>query len=358
MIFKPKNHLVQLERKRVAKYRDTQQGLYLDRNERVTDFPAETVDTLFSQLKEIPVNLYPDVDQFYRKLGDWLEVDPDRLYVTEGVSGAIKALFETLTYPGDTAVFPLPTFALYPVYAKMHQNDFRTVGYTDTYELEISKLYDRIDAGTTLVFIPNPNVPIEGTVGLEVLTEIAEKCLACEAYLVVDEVYYPFGGPDANSLTEKFENVLVMRSFSKAFGLAGIRTGFIVGNPSLIDYVSKTRTGYESNSVSMAIASFFIDNYPVIESYIEDVKEGFEFLKSRLDHCGVEYNGGNASNFIFVNLHDSEKANRVVNDLKKQKIFIRGNWPEPYTGGFSITGAPLVEIRKLVGRLEPLLLSV
>ena len=115
---------------------------------------------------------------------------------------------------------------------------------------------------------PNPNIPISGTLSLKALRMIASHCLKTNTFLVIDEVYYPFGGPTATSLIDDFDNLFVIQSFSKAFGLASIRLGYLLGNTSNIDYVSKTRTGYESNSISIAIASFFIDNYYLVENYI------------------------------------------------------------------------------------------
>ena len=82
------------------------------------------------------------------------------------------------------------------------------------------------------------------------------------------------------------EFLFIMRSFSKAFGLAGIRIGYLLGNPKQIDYVSKTRTGYEINSVSMEICSFFIERFHVVEEYIQQVKDGLSYLKSELAHSG------------------------------------------------------------------------
>ena len=335
-----KKHLQTLKRVRAGTYRNPSEGLFLDRNERVVSYSPETLEALSQRLAKLKLQLYPELVPFYHKLSVWLDVPAECLYVTEGVSGAIKALMETITNPGDNVVCPTPTFALYPVYSQMFQLEHRTVGYTDDYQLNLEDLLGAIDDRTALVFLPNPNMPIAGTLVIEQIASIARHCEKYNALLVIDEVYYPFGGPTAIGLIEEHQNLLVMRSFSRAFGLAGIRVGYLVGNLEQIDYVSKMRTGYETNSVSMEIVSFFIDHFHLVTEYIQQVKEGFVTFKHELDLLGLTYNGGNEGNFIYIELKNKELSENLVLELRKKDIYIRGGWPAPYSTGVSVTGAP------------------
>ena len=336
-----KPYLKNLERLRAGSYRDVSSGLFLDRNERSVSHDSKLIEALLDHLRGVNFGLYPELEPFYQKLSAWLDISVNQIYVTEGVSGAIKSLVETLTIPGKhNIVFPYPTFALYPVYCEMFNVEPRIVGYTRSYELDYQSLIDSIDLDTAIVFLPNPNMPIEGTLSINEIVNLAEQCNKYETILAVDEVYYPFGGPTTIDLINEYENIFVMRSFSKAFGLAGIRVGYILGSGQNIDYVSKTRTGYESNSISMAIASFFIDHYDVILDFVKEVKDGLRYLKRELEKLGIEYNGGETGNFIYVNLRDVELANVIVQRLKDRQIYVRGGWPEPFDAGFSVTGAP------------------
>ena len=162
---------------------------------------------------------YPEIIPFYQKLSSWLGISKEGIYVTEGVSGAIKSLMETITSPGDNVVCPTPTFALYPVFSQMFQLEHRTVGYSVDYQLNLEQLYELIDDQTRIVFLPNPNMPISGTVTLKQIASIAKKCEKHDAFLVVDEVYYPFGGPTAINLIREYKNLFIMRSFLKPLAL-------------------------------------------------------------------------------------------------------------------------------------------
>jgi len=335
-----KKHLKNLKRLRAGTYRDPSEGLFLDRNERVSPLDPETINSLTQRLAKIKFNLYPELLPFYKKLSEWLDIPEDCIFVTEGISGAIKALIETITYPGNNIVCPSPTFAMYPVYSAMFQLEHRTVGYTEEYTLDVKSMLEQIDDQTSIVFLPNPNVPISGTLDVDEIATIASHCKKHNAVLAVDEVYYPFGGPTAIELIGDHKNLFIMRSFSKAFGLAGIRVGYLLGNNEQINYVSKTRPGYEINSLSIEIVSFFIERFYLVEEYIQQVKDGFVYLKNELTKMGLDYNGGNEGNFLYVDFKEKQISLQLLNRLRDKKIYIRGGWPRPYDTGLSISGAP------------------
>lgn len=340
-MYNKKEYLKNLSRLRAGSYRQDNQGIYLDRNERSVPYNDRIIESLHKRLKNIHLGLYPDLNPLYRKFSKWLNIGEDQIYITEGVSGAIKSLIETLTVPGvSNIVFPFPTFAMYPVYSKMFDIESRQIGYLKNYKLDYKKLISSIDKNTSIVFLPNPNMPIEGTLNKDELLHLAEYCHDNNTILAIDEVYYPFGGPTAIDLIKRFSNLFVMRSLSKAFGLASIRLGYLLSSNENIDYVSKTRTGYETNSLSMEVALYFIDNYNLILDYVSEVKIGMDFLKKQLKNLKVEFNGGEAGNYIFINLKSKSLSTHIVQELSKKKIFVRGGWSEPYDLGFSVTGAP------------------
>ncbi|MBT3585321.1 MAG: histidinol-phosphate aminotransferase family protein [Halobacteriovoraceae bacterium] len=351
-----KEHLLKLERKRAGTYRkEVRQGLYLDRNERSIPYPKEVMDQLGERLKACEIHRYPEVEELYQAISQWLKVSSSQILITEGVSGAIKSLLETEAEVGDNILFPGPTFALYPVYADMFQVEPRSFGYTKDHKFDLEQLKSKIDQKTAFVFLPNPNVPIEGGISLEQISELADYCLKTNTTVVLDEVYFPFGGPDGIPLIEKHSNLLIMRSFSKAFGLAGIRVGYLIGREKDITYFSKMRTGYESNRLCIETVKFFIENESVVKNYISEVKKSFALLKSFFDQKKISYTGGDWSNFLYVFQKTPAEAQSIVAKLKEKNIHVRGGWSAPYDHGFSITGAPEKEIKTLISALEEIL---
>ena len=129
-----------MKRVRAGTYRKPGGGLFLDRNERVVPFNKDIQEALSKKLSQMSLSQYPEIIPFYQKLSSWLGISKEGIYVTEGVSGAIKSLMETITSPGDNVVCPTPTFALYPVFSQMFQLEHRTVGYTLDYQLNLERL--------------------------------------------------------------------------------------------------------------------------------------------------------------------------------------------------------------------------
>ena len=345
-MYNKKSYLKKLVRIRAGTYRKSDSGLFLDRNERSTPLNNKIKQDLKKRLSKINLGQYPDLEKFYIKLSKWIKLPRNQIYLTEGVSGGIKSLVETLTVPGKSnIIFPTPTFALYPVYCKMFNIKIKNISYDLNYNLKLDNILQLIDNNTAVIFIPNPNMPIEGMLKYKDILKLAKICNKKKIILAIDEVYYPFSNFTVINLIKKFNNVLIMRSFSKAFGLAGIRLGYILGNKNIIDYISKTRTGYETNSLSVETASFFIDNYDLVLNYVSKVKSGLSFLKNELDKNKIEYNGGTYGNYIFINLKNPSLVNKVVNRLIKKNIYVRGNWPKPFNSGFSVSGAPINKIK-------------
>jgi len=349
-MFYKKKYLEKLYRQRTYSDRDIKKNyLLLDRNEKFIPLDPKLKRQLIKKLSKINPGLYPDISPFYKKISKWIGVKKENIFLTEGVSGAIKNIIECYTLPGkNNIVFPHPTFAMYSIYCEMFNLEQRKIGYTKNYELDFKLLLNSIDKRTGVVFLPNPNIPIEGTLDKEKILKLVSKCKRLKVILAIDEVYYPFGDHTSLDLINKFKNLLIMRSFSKAFGLAGIRLGYILGSKQNINYVSKTRGGYESNSFSLEIASFFIDHEKEIFKYIKDVKYGFKHFKKKLFSHHIQYNGGNHGNFIYVNLNSKKFANYVIHKLRKKNIFIRGEWPKPYDKGVLISGTTFNNFKKFI----------
>jgi len=313
--------------------------LYLDRNERAEPFSDTFRQGLARRLAEVPLNQYPELGPIYEKVAAWLGIDVEELFFTEGVSGAIKSILETIGRPGGNIVFPNPGFALYPVYAQMYGQASRALEYGENYHVSVEDYLGAIDENTSAVFLPNPNVPLGGYHPPDEVISLARACEARGTVLVVDEVYYPFGGEGAIPLIGKHPNVLVARSFSKAFGAAGLRFGYLAGPKGLVGEVSKSRSGYELNALSIETASFFLDHEEEIHAHIAAVSAGMEGAVARLRGAGLKVVSEGSGNFFFIDLNDAELAQEIAGRLSERNIHVRGGWAVPWDRGLQVSGA-------------------
>ena len=342
-----KKNLIKLIRVNKEKIKTNRKnGIFIDRNENPINYNNNVRKKLLDKIKKVELGRYPDVDIFKNKLAKFLRLKKENIFITEGVSGAIKSLMEVYTIPKKTnIIFPNPTFAMYPVFTKMFDVKSIKIPYVN-YDLDFKQMINSTNKKTSLVFLPNPNNPIEGALSIKKIKKILKKCEKNKCFLVLDEVYYPFGNITGINLIKKSNYVFVMRSFSKAGGLAGIRLGYLVGNKKNIEHVSKVRGGYETNILAMEVGSFFIDNYNIILNQIKIVKKGFKFLVSQLKKSKIEHNGAVHGNYIFINLKSKKKSLFVTDFLKQKRIFVRTGWPSPFNQGFSLTGADIKIMKK------------
>lgn len=320
--------------------------LLLDRNEKVLPLDKKYKNKLNRYIESLNLNLYPNLEQTYKKLSKHLKLNRKKIFITEGVSGAIKNILDSITIDKKTEIIvPDPSFALYKIYSKIYSLKIKTFNYDNNFNLKIDDIFRKVSKNTAIVFLTFPNIPVEGNVDLLFINKLAKFLSKKKILLVIDEVYFPFNKISAINLIKKFNNLVVMRSFSKAFGLAGARIGYMVSEEKKIKIFSNTKGGYEANMLSAAAVNFSLDHYTLTRKYAKDVSSGFLFLKDRLKELKIDYFGGTNSNFIFINFENQTIAKNVFHKLKKNKIAVRYGYPKPFNKGILLTGCPLKEIK-------------
>ena len=342
--FKP--HLEKMQRARTSTGRDMLEGWCLDRNERVTEFPDEILAGLYRQLPKFILNTYPDTDYFYEKLAKVLGLGSSNLFVTTGSTEGIKVLFEALARPGDRVVALEPTYPMYNVYSDIFQTQYHTVPFSKNLTIDVSSFVETIDKNTALVLLANPNLPVESMLSVAEIKMIANKCRTFDSVLVIDEAYHLFGADSAMELLQEYDNLVILRSFSKAYGLAGIRLGYMMSQETNIEYLSKTRSLVEASGTSMAIATYMLENPELVASYVNQVAEGARFLQDSLTTFGVRWHGGHVTNGILVFLPDNLAVNQCVQYLRDHKIYVRGDFKPPYDCCFRVTIGPKETMEK------------
>ena len=351
MLKRLKPHLSKIIRKRTSVDRDLEKGLRLDRNERVTNFSDFVIEDIYKSLPKYIFNAYPDTESLYEKLSKWLKVKSEELYVTNAITEGIRIVFETLVNPSDKVVMLSPIFPMYKIYAQIYQASFCPINFKENLSLDKKELIDSIDKDTVLACIPNPNLPIESILTLDEIRPLAEKCKKNNTALVIDEAYAFFGSESAIPLIKEYDNIIVFQTFSKAFGLAGIRLGYMVSNEENIEYLSKTRSLVESNGISMGIAEYMLGHQEIMNNYVKSVKEGREYVKNKLKELGFRFFGGDFTNGMLIFLNNKTETEDLLNYLKSKKIYIRGSFEAPIENCLRLTLGPKPEMEIFIKAL-------
>jgi histidinol-phosphate aminotransferase len=318
--------------------RDLEHGIRLDRNEKISNFSKDLLSDLWSQLPDYCLSASPESENLYMKISKELNVPRDHLFLANGITEGIRILYEFFASPGDNVICLDPTYPMYSIYAKMQQIEYRKFTYNkETLKPDLSTLYSQLDEKTKFVIIPNPNLPIESCFDPKELYEIAKKCKENNTILIVDEAYHFFGSQTVIPYLKDFDNLIIMRTFSKAYGLAGLRIGYMISNPETIQYVSKSRSIVESNTLSMATAEYFLDHPEIKEAHVNEVKMGAKYLQTELNNLGIKWIGANYTNGILIFLKNKEESQSAVQFLKERKIYIRGSFEEPFEATIRIS---------------------
>jgi histidinol-phosphate aminotransferase len=347
MFIQRKNYLKNIERIRIGEGRDLNNGLRLDRNEKVDVWPRQMLTDIFLNKPDWFLSVYPESTRLYEKLAKFHGVDVSEIMLTSGIDGGLKTIYEIMTEPGDLVGVAAPTYVMYKIYAQMFQVQFKEINYTSERNFDMKQFDEFLEQKPTVFFLPNPNQPIENSFTLSELEDLARKTLAKNCLLVIDEAYHLFGCPSAVELIHKYENIVIARTFSKGFGVPSIRLGYLISNTENMNILAKTRFAHESNSLSNAVAEHLLDNYSMVEQYNSEVIKSRDSLKVTLKKFGISAYG-KTGNYLLLDLVTPARAKEYALALRDQKIYIKGPWAAPWDRYVTITLGPVTVMERFI----------
>lgn len=297
-------HLVREAVRREKAYRvPTQTGIAakLDQNESPYSVPADIRDAALAAVREEPWNRYPD-DRPHRLVAALAErwgADPEGVIVGHGSNEITHTLGLCFVDPGTPVVLPTPMFSLYTSVMRMFEAEIHEVGpEADLTHSPAAILAKAQETGAALTVVTTPNNPTGQTIPHEGLRQLAA---GVPGILVVDEAYHEFlSGPTAMDLLAEFPNVLVMRTFSKAMGLAGLRVGALVGRPELIQEIEKARLPFLVDRLAEAVALAVLDREDLLQARVAELLSERDRLAEAVGAMeGCEVLPGKANFFLF-----------------------------------------------------------
>ena len=313
----------------------------LDKNEKSVGYPEEFVQEMFQGVTPDMLSSYPEPFILQKKLAQFLGVEEDRILLTSGSDAAIKTCFETFIDSGDKVVRLDPTYAMIGVYSKLFGAKEIKGEYNNSLNLDFNGLIGEIRNGAKLVYIANPNSPTGTVMSLDQLRLLCREAKSIDAVVVVDEAYQNFSSISAFTLLDQFENLAIVRTFSKAAGLASVRLGYIISSPEIINWLSRWRPMYEINSFAQHCGCFILDHWEYVEQYVKEILSTREWFIEKINKKGLLALESHA-NFVLVK-YPKEKISNIVDKFKEEGILIKGggnSFPLSETLRFSIGTRP------------------
>ena len=308
-----KSHLKEI--KRTFDYTDKSQYDYVlnqsERNEKISNVLFEIFK---KQLKQEDFMYYPNTKNFKEKICKFYNVKTENLFLSDGSDVGIKSIFETFT-TYDRIITSEPSFPMYKVYSELYQCEYFGIPHEKDYTISMEKILSNITHDTNLVILANPNSPMGEYKSFDEIRTLLEQ----DVMVLIDEAYIEFTDNESMiQYIDEYPNLLVTRTFSKGFGAAGCRVGMTFGHKDTIELLSKFRQMYEITGVSLKYCEFLLNNYKLVDTYIQEVKEEKKKLVSMLK--GYDVIDSNC-NWIHFNTTDDNLKTKQIFD--KHKVLVK-----------------------------------
>jgi histidinol-phosphate aminotransferase len=299
---------------------DFDKGLLLDANENSLGSPVRN---------DLELHRYPTPtqDALRKKIAEWRQVDFENIFLGVGSDEAIDLIMRIFCEPGqDSIITTPPTYGMYKVSANINNLDVKEVLLTESFQLQPEKILDAADEQTKVLFLCSPNNPTANSMKQ---TDLLKLVSQFPGIVVVDEAYIDFSSQESMAgLVQQYPNLVVLQTFSKSYGLAGIRLGIAISNPQIISYMMKVKAPYNINKLTAKTALDAFDNMELVKFNIQKIIEEKEYVAEQLEHAeDVEKVYPSDANFLLFKI---KNAKEVYQKLAERGVIVRYRGNEPH----------------------------
>ena len=292
----------------------------------------------------------PNAQLLVDALADTYGVKPSQVFVGVGSDDVISMAFMTFFNGDKPILFPDVTYSFYDVWADVYRFPYRQIPLTEDFRIDPQD-YARENGG---IIFPNPNAPTGVLESLDTIEEIIKA--NPDSIVIVDEAYIDFGGTSALSLLDRYENLLVVQTYSKSRSMAGMRIGFAIGSEKLIKFMNDVKfsvNSYTMNQITLLAGAKALEDETYFRDTTAKIAATREDAKKRLTALGFTF-PDSYSNFIFAK-HKTADAGVIFEKLKERRIFVR-YWNKPRISQYlRITVGTPGEMESLYKALEEIL---
>ena len=290
----------------------------LNQNENPYDLPSSIKKEILDEMRKSSWTMYPIYGSptLQKRLADRVGLNPDQVLVGHGSNQLLYATVTATVSPSDPVVINPPSFSLFELITRIYQGRIVPVFQKEGFSYDTEKLLKAVQTAK-LTMICSPNNPTGQVMDLDLLEQILNQT---SGLVLWDEAYGEFWGKSAIPLINKHPNLLIMRTFSKAFGMAGIRIGYLTGHPRLIDEIQKVIVPYNINLFNQIAATRMLENMDWVETHIQKIMAERKLLFDKMKTLPRVIPFPSEANFISFRVPDGPG---ILNRLKELGILVR-----------------------------------
>ncbi|MBQ8509926.1 MAG: histidinol-phosphate transaminase [Clostridia bacterium] len=330
----------------------------LDANESPFNPSDEVLNEFKKVVSEIDFNRYPDpfAKELIESFAKIYKVDPKNVVAGNGSDELISLICGNLTENEDTVAVVSPDFSMYEFYSSLAGAQVISFGKDEKFQINFEKLTQVVnEKRSKIVIFSNPCNP---TGALEKRDDIIKFIKNVNAFVIVDEAYMEFSPVNESvlDLCDKFENLIVLKTTSKAYGAAALRLGFAISNEEIAKTLRKIKSPYNVNTVSQIYGKIILNHYHEIEARVREIKANTVYLREeikKIENSSIETIYETSTNFVLLKMKTPELAVALHKKLKEKSIAIRCM----AKGGFiRITAGKREEIDELLAKMREVIL--
>lgn len=291
---------------------------------------------------------YPEREPVEAMVAEHLGLAAEQVALTNGVDEAIHVLFEAFLDAGDELLLPVPTYTMYEVYASATDARIVAVQAAEDFAFPFERLMAAVTPRTKVIAIANPNSPTGAVVAREQIVALAER--APQAIVLADEAYFHFHGETVADLIGTLPNLVVARTFSKAYGLAGLRVGVLASNAENMRWMRRVLSPYSVNSVALACLPAALADTEFIDQYVAEVLAARAEFESALDRLGIR-RWPSSANFVLIRV--GAQHGEFTRRMNAAGVLVRDRSADPGCDGLvRITVGTREQMRRAVAAIE------
>jgi len=295
------------------------EGLRLDFNENSAGCSPRVLKKMRGITAE-DIARYPERAPVEQVTARFLDVEESQLLLTNGVDEAIHLLCQTYIEPGDDALIVVPTYSMYRIYMAAAGANIISVPAAEGFRFPTEEVLRRVTPRTRLIAIANPNNPTGAVMAADELLHIARS--APLSAVLADEAYFEFYGESLLPSRGEVPNAFVARTFSKVYGMAGLRVGALVGDSGQMTHVRRVCSPYNVNAAALLCLPEAIADQVYIRQYVKETLDGRAQLEGFLREVRIAFWSSRA-NFVLAKIGSVASASSFVSAMKRRRILVR-----------------------------------
>lgn len=348
-MIQPKDEYKVIESYTIARYKNDY-TLKLDMNENTLGC-SPNVTRVLSNISLDDVSQYPTYGEIEAKIASTIGVSSENVLITNGGDAGITAIYTTYVSKDEEVLYAIPSYTMYKIDAQRVNANIVTVPYKEKWIYPTEDIIKNITNKTKLIIICSPANPTGDIVAEEDVCKILEA--APNTIVLLDEAYWRFTNRTPLSLKhliDKYDNLIIMHTFSKDYGLAGMRIGYLLSNPKNFEFIHKSMDPFSVNNIAVKAALAALDDQEFVKTYVDAVKESRIFISEAIKPFATEVYPSEA-NFMFI--HVGNKYEWYHSKLLKNKIKIRRYPNNPLLKGYlRLTLGTVDQMKRVLNVLE------